>query len=79
MATPAVAQINTTETYNPAGNQSPTLPRLGFTDSGAPTTGIWIRGDRLENIAWNGTTTGAHAFVCTVGGIPGTWKALTKA
>jgi hypothetical protein len=77
MATPAVALINSTETFgNP---QTPTAPRLGFTNTGAPTVGIWYTGDRLENLAWAGTTVSPHAYVCIAGGIPGTWKACSKA
>jgi len=77
MATPAVAMVNCTETQgNP---QTPNSPRIGFTDSGAPTTGIWYTGDRLENIAWAGTTVSPHAYVCIAGGVPGTWKGVSKA
>jgi len=78
MATPAVQMVNSTET-TPGTGISPNSPRIGFTDTGIPGAGIWYTGDRLENISWNGTTTGAHAIVCIAGGSPGTWKNVTKA
>jgi hypothetical protein len=38
----------------------------------APTTGTWLRGDRVDNL--NPSAGGYVGWVCTTGGTPGTWK-----
>jgi hypothetical protein len=38
----------------------------------APTTGTWLRGDRVDNL--NPSAGGFVGWVCTTGGTPGTWK-----
>jgi hypothetical protein len=43
-------------------------------DSAAPTSGAWLRGDRV----WNSTPSaaGVPGWVCVTAGTPGTWKAM---
>jgi hypothetical protein len=38
----------------------------------APTTGTWLRGDRVDNL--NPSAGGYVGWVCTTAGTPGTWK-----
>jgi hypothetical protein len=60
-------------TQSPASESKSLLPRLGFSDV-IPTTGSWKQGDRVENTSWDGKFSTAIAWVCTVGGTPGTWS-----
>lgn len=46
------------------------------TGSAAPTSGTWVKGDRvLNNYTVKGTGTGIEFWLCTLAGTPGTWVA----
>lgn len=47
-----------------------------YSDTAAPTSGTWIRGD----VVWNSTPSagGAPGWVCVTTGTPGTWKAMAS-
>lgn len=49
-----------------------------FTNAGlaAPTTGTWAQGDYIRNRSPSGATP-TLGWICTVGGTPGTWVAVT--
>ena len=65
---PGVYTKTTTATLPPG-----TPPFAGATELNLAQT---VVGDRLENTAWDGKFATPIAWVCTVGGNPGTWKAV---
>jgi hypothetical protein len=58
-------------------NNAGSRDKLIITGTAAPTTGTWQQGDLVINRA--PTAGGTWAWVCTAGGTPGTWSALTTA
>jgi hypothetical protein len=51
---------------------SPSQMRWRGLGTAAPTTGTWLRGDRVDNL--NPSAGGYVGWVCTTAGTPGTWK-----
>lgn len=52
----------------------PVLSRVIVFAEAAPTTGTWMRGDRVYD--QTPTAGGTEGWVCTASGTPGTWKAF---